>query len=696
MMQSARTFDLLFRISTCCMLVTGLGALAFAGIVSAGYGVAFVLAAVAGVRFRWNPGRMEEGLVFVLLLSIFLLDALLLSGFVKGAIHLMMLVSVARLSSSRGDRDYLLIFTIAFTFLLIASTVPASIAFLACLIAFLFFSVLSFILFESRDACREGMQTTAHLLGFTLASGVIAVLVSLIAVPIFVAIPRSQNSMWRYQNGLGMALTGFSDHVTLGDIGRILNNRQVFMRIRVDRPIQDVSSDLKWRGVALNHYDGVAWSSQPRRYERIRRGAVIRGFRLSGDADPDADRLRQTVVIDSPERVVFTAGEASQLHLEDSGARSQYIIRDLNGSLMSSGMRPRYFEYHVDSQLSDREFQLGSATQEALPREIRSLYLQLPELAPGVREMAARVVEGADSPVEKAARLESFLRSDFGYSLTNQAVSASDPLAHFLLVERAGHCEFFATALAVFLRIEGIPSRVVNGFRRGEFNQWNQTFTVRHSDAHSWVEAYFPQAGWVEFDATPAAAGGSGGWLSLTGQLWDGLDLFWQRLVSFDRLSQISFIVASMREARESVFAGAAMLSRIQGWGSALLEKPPSTALNLGALTLLALLATGVATALWGRPLLGRLGRRLRNSPGGSGRGYYREMEQILARVGLIRNGSETPLEFASRAERQMATSIPLRVTESYYRHQYGGQPPTDKEVGLLQGLLGELSRLSS
>jgi transglutaminase-like putative cysteine protease len=82
----------------------------------------------------------------------------------------------------------------------------------------------------------------------------------------------------------------------------------------------------------------------------------------------------------------------------------------------------------------------------------------------------------------------------------------ADPLADFLFHVKQGHCEYFATALGVMLRTQGIATRVVNGFLPGEYNQAAGAFTVRQSDAHSWVEVYFPQTNsWVTFDPTPPA-----------------------------------------------------------------------------------------------------------------------------------------------------------------------------------------------
>ena len=91
--------------------------------------------------------------------------------------------------------------------------------------------------------------------------------------------------------------------------------------------------------------------------------------------------------------------------------------------------------------------------------------------------------------------MEAFLRTKFRYTLDIERVSQLDPLQEFLFVRRAGHCEYFAAAMAVMLRSLGVPARVVNGFQRGEWNPYGQYYIVRYYDAHSWVEAFMP--GWA-------------------------------------------------------------------------------------------------------------------------------------------------------------------------------------------------------
>ena len=132
-------------------------------------------------------------------------------------------------------------------------------------------------------------------------------------------------------------------------------------------------------------------------------------------------------------------------------------------------------------------------------------YLQLPRLDPRVAPLAEQITASEGNNYDKAVALERYLRTHFGYTLQLGRSAQRDPLAYFLFERKQGHCEYFASAMAVMLRTLRIPSRVVNGFRTGEFNDVTSQYLVRASNAHSWVEAYFPGYGWISFDPTPAA-----------------------------------------------------------------------------------------------------------------------------------------------------------------------------------------------
>ena len=145
-----------------------------------------------------------------------------------------------------------------------------------------------------------------------------------------------------------------------------------------------------------------------------------------------------------------------------------------------------------------------SAAGAALSDQERRRFLQLPDLSPEIARLARDVTAGSRDPLEAAHRLSLFLSTNYGYSLSKRETSV-DLLQDFLFVRRSGNCEYFSAALAVMLRSLDIPSRVVGGFQRGEWNPYGRYFMVRLADAHAWVEVYFDGLGWMTFDPSPRA-----------------------------------------------------------------------------------------------------------------------------------------------------------------------------------------------
>ena len=123
----------------------------------------------------------------------------------------------------------------------------------------------------------------------------------------------------------------------------------------------------------------------------------------------------------------------------------------------------------------------------------------------GLYALNEQIVGGATDPYEIALRIEEYLRSNYRYSLTPPKTDYESPYAAFLFATRTGYCQHFAGAMAVLLRFNGIPARVDVGFTTGR-RLSDGTYQVSRNDAHAWVEAYFPQAGWATFDPTPGRA----------------------------------------------------------------------------------------------------------------------------------------------------------------------------------------------
>lgn len=136
-------------------------------------------------------------------------------------------------------------------------------------------------------------------------------------------------------------------------------------------------------------------------------------------------------------------------------------------------------------------------------------YLQVPDdLSPSVSQTANQWIQGAKTAYDAMKQLEAHFNDTdvFTYSLENQPIPPNKDVVDWLLQTRRGYCTYYASAMAVMGRLQGIPTRVVSGFSQGHFDQQRNMWVVDGNDAHSWVQAYLPNVGWVSFDPTPTFA----------------------------------------------------------------------------------------------------------------------------------------------------------------------------------------------
>ena len=247
------------------------------------------------------------------------------------------------------------------------------------------------------------------------------------------------------------------------------------------------------------------------------------------------------------------------------------------------------------------------------------------------------------------------------------------------------------------MRLLGIPSRLVNGFRLGEFNDFSGCLVIRQSDAHSWVEGYLPGPGWVEFDPTPAVtlSGRSFSMKRVFTQLLDAVDTLWTELVTFDRIKQIGFFQSvrssvhdswrnAVRASRHrSHIAGLTWLEEMKNWNVFNLVYLLSGCLMLGV-TWFAYRYRRYVIAFWKQ-------RVLRQKSSQIAPVYYLEMLDLLNRKGLVKRLAETPAEFAIRIEPDFVSPVPSLITQLHYRNRFGHLPLQERDLSQIYYWLREL-----
>lgn len=199
-----------------------------------------------------------------------------------------------------------------------------------------------------------------------------------------------------------------------------------------------------------------------------------------------------------------------------------------------------------------------------LNRKRQHLLRRHPPLSPALRQWLTERTAGASSPYAAARQLEEYLSENFTYEIGAPNLNRLNALEEFLLREKRGHCERFASALALLLRAEGIPSRVAVGFVPGRKNWFSGWYDIRFRDAHAWTEAWFPDQGWVRLDATPRGGMNLGG-MDIA-ELLDALDVMWYaNFVNFSRADQQGVISLSSQAIRNATAKAQAHVFKIVG-----------------------------------------------------------------------------------------------------------------------------------
>jgi hypothetical protein len=311
----------------------------------------------------------------------------------------------------------------------------------------------------------------------------------------------------------------------------------------------------------------------------------------------------------------------------------------------SSLLRGTVESYEVTSWNPMTAEALLTLASDRYPTPIQETYLQLPDSIPQrVRDLAARITAGADSSFEKALRIQDYLRQVYLYSTEVPPPPAErDIVDYFLFEAPGGFCSYYASAMVVMLRAKGVPARMVTGFFVSEYDAERGAYRVPASAAHAWVEVFFRNHGWIEFEPTPI-----------------------RQAPNFEH--ETAAPEEPLEPQGADPFRWEKMLSEI----------------TLGILLLLAL---GLLALLGGRLI------RYWYFTGSQAEDLYWKMRQVLAHTGLSGTESTTPFEFLSETcketlqEYQRLNEAVLQITESYIRSVFSLHHPAEDEIKAIKRL---------
>ncbi len=695
----SRAIDHYFELALYLLVLTGFAALASTG------GLDLPSVVLVGVALALRGYQLAKRINFVISerwttpLSIayfifFAADYFIFSqAFLAATIHLALFGVVIRMFSLRRERDYITLAILAFLMVLAAAVLTVDSIFLLSFAVFMMMAVGTFVLMEMRRSGHAATIQATHTkdpqehrhLAFSLArvAPALMLMILLCGTAVFFLMPRmSAGYMGGYSYGTDLS-SGFSEKVQLGQIGQIQQSNAVVMHIQIDGD-RVGGSDLHWRGIALSRFDGHSWSEPKEQFQLLRQSGSS-NFRVPRSDAPGsaAQRSEQAHIIHyrvlmEPigTNVFFLAPWARSL----SGSYAR-VLGDSSGAVYDSDSQHPISSYEADSDISTPSREELRAAGRDYPRQLPEAYLHVPhDLDPRVPQLAVQITNPAKNDFDKAAALENHLRTRFGYTLQLERAPVKDPIANFLFVRKQGHCEYFASSMAVMLRTLGIPSRVVNGFRSDEFNDLTGNYVVRAKDAHSWVEAYFPGYGWQSFDPTPAGVSG-------TPQGWDRLALYIDAMSSFWRDWVVSYDTSHQYSLGQAAVGGTLRLwqkSRI--WArthyAAMLkwarhsqdrvQHSPGPWAVVAAVLVLALLLLGnirrVARLMHEKWLVAHPER----SPEQAAAMWYGKMARAVARRGVEKPAAQTAQEFVRKIEDARLREPVARFTQVYESARFG------------------------
>ena len=573
----------------------------------------------------------------------------------------------------------------------------------------------------------------------------------LVAGTFFLLIPRVWPSTHPllYEDGRPIggapARTGFTSDIQLGHIGEIQESARVALEANLfnlesDEPIdwydwlphsdgfplfrgmtQEIYSDGRWQ-----RWEGAPFARQRfRSFPRLVNGAVRQRVRIHHGSPSEAGDvvmvcglpLRGTD-IETPRRVVLELSSWGVLSVGDAEGRSPNVV-DYDFEVVpwqpwfpnSAGQLGPFWQRA--ERVSNQYLNHCSSLPRDLYDRLENWVVQRPEL-----------LEETPTTFDLVRKWERWFTegTELTYSLDLSVDDPSiDPVVDFLQNTRRGHCEYFASALALLLRTRGVPTRVVSGYKGGQESA-DSTLVVRDLHAHLWVEAYVedapedPHTGqigprWVTLDPTPPLRDS----LVATQEqemetAWTRLKTWWTSLWSgslrMSRSDQQALVYDPLRGSAMDLF------EQVRGLGSdrgvdrirQFLTQPRRWFSWEGGLAVFVILVL-LSAVIYGVTAIRHV-LRIRGEGDASDDAsvssvpFYRQLEEVLSRHGMVRATSQTPREFVANAEPVLKARLPERlqrlprlVADRFYDIRYGDLRLSSSEVNSVNSLLTELDR---
>jgi hypothetical protein len=408
--------------------------------------------------------------IFAYVLSIFIFINSNLNSLILTLSHILIIFISVKLLEEKGYRDYMQIVVLCVFLITISGLFDLSMIFLFYILLAVFIINILVVLITVEDFEKDSFLSAKNIKTFIIKSSLIPLLALPVSIVIFVILPRTSYPLFGNIGLNTVASSGFSSKVSLGDVNSIQEDNRIAFRVvmkKVDYP-------LYFRGVVFDKFEGSVWKSEENGLQ-------------PADAKFDGEMIEYEMYLEPHfEKYLITVDYPYTLNMDKrvfiNGKLEAKVKRNIDKKVRYAGI-----SYYSD-RIKIKDLNLEK-------------YLDTSQIPNKIRELALRFIES--SPVKSAENIEKYLKSNYQYSLAGLSTE-NEPVEDFLFKTKKGNCEYFASAMALLLRVNNIPARLVGGFKGGFYNERGGYYAVANKNAHVWVEAYIDEA-WTRFDPTPAA-----------------------------------------------------------------------------------------------------------------------------------------------------------------------------------------------
>jgi protein-glutamine gamma-glutamyltransferase len=599
----------------------------------------------------------------------------------KTMLHLLLFTTVFKLAAIRRERDLSLALALAGMLFVASVSTSFHVAILLYVVAMALVAwtvLVKWALWRDLAAAPEEWtrDRAAQVLpgAGPLVSSVAAA--TLLAIPLFLFLPRLKAPVVRGGEAGREITTGFSDTVDPDVFGALKQSDRVMLRITSEEPLDGPGSPaLRLRTLALTRWDRGVWK-RPERAGSPARGA--RAGLVPLGPRPGTGTAMTIDLTPLQSRSLPVPVTANGLRLSETSFRSpDRALVFLDGARnVSLGFEPETTVQYTamvgrrgapDLERGAEAEGLGGPDSGVLREFARKAFAEAPD----------GPVDPARDPEAAARALEGvFHRAPFRYEL-DFTPRGPDALEDFLTVRRAGHCQTYASAMALLLRTSGIPARFVTGFLGGEIGAFGRYVLVRGNNVHAWVEAWCgPGKGWIAFDPTPFSGQPKLERVPLASrlrQVTDGIEFFYDRFIlSFGQSDQAEML----RRLREALGGALGALRDLRAALASAAGRFESARLPL----VVAVAAAVVLLVFASRRLLARARFGTRGLPPASA--AYRRLQKTLHRRGAPLTPSSAPAETLAAAERfgPAAAAPAAAIVRAYVRESFGGFSASEEE----------------